>query len=145
MREIEGDIWDYHAKGNWITITTNPIQRADGALIMGRGVAQQAKERFPELPYVLGRLVASGGNVPYKLDRWKIVSFPVKHHWQQPADTSLIVQSAEMIRDLCQEFQIRPLYMVRPGCGNGGLSWVHVKPLIQAAFYDEDFVIVERG
>ena len=39
---------------NWIRITTNGYVRRDGALVMCRGVALEAKNKFPDLPYILG-------------------------------------------------------------------------------------------
>jgi hypothetical protein len=47
MLEIAGGLWDFHATGRWVAITTNPIINAKGNLAMGRGVA-------PAPPYELG-------------------------------------------------------------------------------------------
>ena len=49
MKEIVGDIWDYCGKtGYMIGITTNGEIRKDGKAVMGKVIALQAKERFPD-------------------------------------------------------------------------------------------------
>lgn len=151
MREISGDIWDFHKQGHWIVITTNGTVRKDGACVMGRGVAKQAAEKFPGLPYILGEYISSMGNHVNYLTEFKIISFPVKHNWWEAADTSLIDTSCQEIRTLVDNLEITypfggpyHVYMVRPGCGNGGLDWKDVKPILEK-YLDDRFVVVEYG
>jgi len=100
MIEITGNIWDYHASGNWIVITTNGIVRTDGACVMGRGIALQAKQKYPRLAFELGERLREAGNHVHVFPKHKIISFPVKHHWKEPADCSLIEQSARELFDV---------------------------------------------
>jgi len=51
MQEITGDIWEQHKLGRWIVITTNGAIKNDGSCVMGRGVAKQAADKYPELPF----------------------------------------------------------------------------------------------
>lgn len=55
MKEVTGNIWDYHEKGYWIVITTNGTVKANGEAVMGRGVALQAKRKYQGLPWRLGQ------------------------------------------------------------------------------------------
>ena len=140
MKEITGDIWPHYNNGAIICITTNGIVTKDGRCVMGRGIAQQAAQRWPTLPHTLGTLIKQNGNHVYRLP-YDLFSFPVKHHWKYKADVDLIRRSAEEL--LCQvnEYGLSRIYMVRPGCGNGGLSWEQVRPLLD--ILDDRFIVVE--
>ncbi|HSE67793.1 MAG TPA: hypothetical protein VLB12_12470 [Gemmatimonadales bacterium] len=151
MIELTGDIWEAHALGHWIAITTNPIVNARGELVMGRGVAKQAADRCPGLSKTLGQWATTvGGFYPASVPEHRIITFPVKRHWRERAVPWLIGQSARQVKALVFGLQstfprILPLYMVRPGCGNGGLEWKDVRPLLAPIFDSVDFIVVERG
>lgn len=145
MQEIEGDIWKQHSFGRWIVITTNGAVRKDGACVMGRGVAKQAADRFPNLPYRLGKAIKDSGNRVYVFDDLNIITFPVKHHWQEKADIILIETSLKQLL----EWSNTPVrkhgkfFIVRAGVGNGKLSWETVKPLFEQ-YLDDRFVVVSK-
>ena len=144
MKEITGDLWDFHDAGEWIAITTNGDVNKRGDAVMGRGVALQAKQRYPHLPRELAHcLVQKDGNLPHVFRDLRIITFPVKHHWFNAADFDLIKQSAWLIWDLMEDLDDPPevLYLPRPGCGNGGLSWDDVQPILEPIF-DDRFVVV---
>lgn len=145
MIEIAGDLWEAHALGHWVAITTNGVVTRKGRNVMGRGVAFQAAERFPDLPVLLGDQIREHGNTVHFFHRFRIISFPVKHHWRDVASTKLIVKSAkELVAAVTLAYRgVPPVYMVRPGCGNGKLTWKQVRPLI-APILDDRFVIVEK-
>lgn len=146
MKEVNGDLWDSNA--DIIVITTNGATRKDGAAIMGRGVALQAKNRYTGIEHVLGRLIRENGNhvniitgnIP------KIVSFPVKHHWRERADLKLINQSVLELILLVN--RLYPNYtavaLPRPGCGNGRLRWEDVKSIIRPVL-DDRFTVYNNG
>ena len=142
MKEIKGDIWDYYDKGNWIVITTNGDVRKDGACVMGRGIALQAKLRFPELPYRLGKLLKEFGNSINYLWPYRIIAFPVKSHWRGKANLRLIERSCEDLLFSRKDYK-GSIYMVRPGCGNGGLDWDGVKSILEK-YLDDRFVVVSK-
>jgi len=143
VKEVKGNIWNYYNKGCWIVITTNGTVKNNGEAVMGRGVALQAKNRFPELPKILGDLLKKYGNQVYYITTIHIFTFPVKHNWYEKADLDLIEKSCrELGRSNCPG--IEPYYMVRPGCGNGGLDWKNVKPILEK-YLDDRFTIVEIG
>lgn len=153
MKEITGDIWDYHKQGHWIVITTNGYVKEDGSAMMDRGVALQAKQRFPALPIELGEMLNAYRLQVTWFPKYKIITFPVKHSWWESANLQLIRRSCielqgslECSEVLCQEASGNggtKVYMVRPGCGNGQLDWVDVKPILEK-YLDDRFVVVER-
>jgi O-acetyl-ADP-ribose deacetylase (regulator of RNase III) len=63
-----------------------------------------------------------------------IIHFPTKRHWRERSrledvQAGLVALTAEVERLEIQSIAIPPL-----GCGNGGLDWAVVKPLIVEAF-----------
>lgn len=149
MIEQAGDLWDAWVEGHWIAITTNPTRDRYGKLVMGRGCALEAKQRFPDLPKFLGDWCRDNGNVPTAHFKYRLFTFPVKHHWRERADLALIVTSARRLVTFARQLlplypKIFPLFTVRPGCGNGGLQWPEVRSAL-APILNDDFVIVERA
>jgi hypothetical protein len=148
MKEMHGNLWDAHAEGHFICITTNGDTRQDGRAVMGRGIARQAKIRFPELPELLGSDLLNIGNTLHVYDHLRLITFPVKHHWNHAADLLLIQTSAVQLRAVMDASLlaigdiVNEVFLPRPGCGNGGLRWSAVKPLI-APVLDDRFTIVE--
>jgi hypothetical protein len=77
MREICGDLWDWYGRAT-VVITTGGQVSAKGNCSMPRGCARQARERFPDLPSILGTMIREGGNRVFDLGNG-IVSFPVEN------------------------------------------------------------------
>ena len=71
-----------------------------------------------------------------------ILSFPVKHNWFNNADISLIKRSAKELLDWSEPF--RSIVLPRPGCGNGGLKWEDVKPVLEPIL-DGRFHVITFG
>lgn len=141
MKEVKGDIWDYYNKGNWIVITTNGTIKANGEAVMGKGIALQARERFPNLPKELGRKLRVFGLTPIAFHSIKILTFPVKLDWWQNSSLSLIEEGCKSLVEHFSKLNTDAVYMVRPGCGNGQLDWEEVKPILEA-YLDDRFIVV---
>jgi hypothetical protein len=137
MQIIEGNLWKFHTPSNWIVVPTNGSIRKDGACVMGRGVALQAKKRYGTLPYELGQKLRETGNNVYTFKDYGLLTFPVKHKWFESADLSLIEQSVKQLLYVVD----RPIYLPMVGCGNGKLSWKVVKPLLET-YFDDSFTAV---
>lgn len=148
MIERYGDLWDirYHFqmknKEAYTAITTNGFIRKDGSCVMGRGCAQEAARRFPDLPKHLGDLIKGSGNRVYVIPKHKIITFPVKHNWWENADLGLIEASCMELRDVMDVYSMRHVLLPRPGVGNGKLSWETVRPIIDKWLGKDDRVIV---
>lgn len=146
MKVEHGNIWAHRAVGDWVCITTNGIVKDNGENVMGVGVAKQASERYHDLALRIGSHISASGNIPGFFDAEKIISFPVKHHWNDNADLVLIKDSAQDIadtaRELAEDYVIHHIFSPFPGCGAGGLKWEQVRPVIEPIF-DERFTLVE--
>jgi len=99
MRTLSGDIWDWYGKST-IVISTNGFVKNNGECVMGRGVAFQAKNRFPPLPRLLGRHIGLHGNGVFLFLQYDLITFPVKHNWWEKADPILIERSAKQLVSL---------------------------------------------
>ena len=143
MTEQTGDLWSFHRDGHTVAITTNGIVNRADQCVMGRGVAFQAKVLMPGLPLDLGLLIKKHGMQVEHLTDYRIVAFPVKYHWSEPADLELIARSANQAVALLDSGAVpkSQLYLPRPGCGDGKLDWGDVKRII-APILDNRFVIV---
>jgi len=142
VKEIIGDLWDFHAQGHYICITTNGAIRRDGACVMGRGIAKQVAQKFPGFPIEVGNHIKRSGNTPGIFQEHRLISFPVKHHWSEVADLELIERSARMLQMGIRTAEIGHVYLPRPGCGNGHLQWSEVWPVV-ASILDDRFTVVE--
>ena len=166
MREIEGeDIWDavygnmrYHPQiwVDGVVITTNGFVKQNGEAVMGRGIALQAKKRFPAIPFLLGEKLQEYGNIPFIFTNFfapdmPLITMPVKPAygpkgepgWLMKADPKLIRISAEVIAVYADDKKLKNIVMPRPGCGNGGLKWDQVKPLLEPIL-DDRFIVIQN-
>lgn len=131
MIEVVGDLWTYPA--DWRVITTNGTIKKDGSIVMGRGCASEAKEKYPKLPKLLGDFIKLAGNIPCSFPEHKLITFPVKHNWWEKADPQLIKKSITHFQEIIAlHYPQTEIVMPRPGCGNGGLKWEDVKPLLES-------------
>ena len=165
MLEQVINLWDaYPADAKCITTNGN-INLRDEA-VMGTGVAKEATLRWPELPATLGRLLKQVGNhvgsagrvtyspaaeihhrgdvydLPWNIEeRFELVFFPVKENWGDNAHPRLIRQSALELVSLTNSKGWERVYLPRPGCGAGRLSWEQVKPIL-SPLLDQRFIVV---
>lgn len=111
--------------------------------VMGKGIALQVKQRWPEVDrsyraackrgdVVLGRVqvVERGGlgDGP----RF-VINFPTKDHWRSPSKLADIEAGLSDLRDRIEDLGIRSIAVPPLGCGNGGLDWADVRPRIESA------------
>ena len=64
--------------------------------------------------------------------RW-IINFPTKGHWRQRAKLESVRDGLVALHEVIRTNQIRSIAIPPLGCGNGGLDWRVVRPLIEAA------------
>ena len=133
------------AKGNLLEASVDAlVNTVNTQGIMGKGIALQFKQAFPEMfrdyekackagevrlgkmhVYDLGGL--TGG------PRW-IVNFPTKGHWRERSRLADIETGLRDLIATVQRLGIRSIAVPPLGCGNGGLNWADVRPRIEAAF-----------
>lgn len=139
MRQVTGNLWTTEADFKFIT--TNGMVRRDGACVMGRGCALEAKSIYPGIEYRLGDLIQKHGNRCFRLYP-DLGSFVVKHHWKQAADLDLIRKSCDEATQMADKWGWETILLPRPGCGNGSLDWHEdVEPVV-APLLDDRFKVI---
>lgn len=111
--------------------------------VMGKGIALQFKNKWPD-NFDLYQAARRAGEVrPGKMFVFDagayaqphyIINFPTKDHWRGNSKMAFI---EEGLRDLVAQVQklgIKSIAVPPLGCGNGGLNWADVKPLIVETF-----------
>jgi O-acetyl-ADP-ribose deacetylase (regulator of RNase III) len=112
--------------------------------VMGKGIALQFRQAFPEMfrayekackdgEVQLGRVDAFdlGGLVGGP--RW-IINFPTKGNWRSRSRIEDVESGlADLVRQV-RALRIQSIAVPPLGCGNGGLDWNDVRPLIENAF-----------
>jgi len=113
--------------------------------IMGKGLALQFKQAYPgnfrayeaacrRGDMHLGRMFTYETG---QLDGPRLViNFPTKGHWRSKSKLSDIKAGLASLRDVILERRIESIAIPPLGCGNGGLDWRDVRPLIVAALGD---------
>lgn len=140
MLVLQGNIWDF-AERHHVAVTTNGIVKRDGTLVMGKGIALEAKQKWPKLPYILGQHVKVNGNRVLYIAEYKLFSFPTKEDYRNNSSLSLIAKSAVELVEICDRFGINTVYLPKPGCGCGNLRWYDVYDVI-SKILDDRFVVV---
>ena len=80
------------------------------------------------------------GPEPPSGPRW-IINFPTKAHWRSRTRLGHIASGLDDLRRTIQEQGIESLAVPALGCGNGGLDWKDVGPLIRARLSDREVVV----
>jgi len=104
--------------------------------VMGKGLALQFKRAYPEM-FIAYQAACRDGRirpgsvfaVPVDDGRW-VLNFPTKRHWKQRSRLEDITTGLNDLVRLTHELQLTSIAVPPLGCGNGGLDWQTVKPLI---------------
>lgn len=111
--------------------------------VMGKGIALQFKQAFPENFSLYARVCKEGGMLPGKMLVFEtgdmvnpkyIINFPTKRHWKgkskiEDIDAGLVDLVAQI-----KHYRIRSIAIPPLGAGLGGLNWADIKPRIEQAF-----------
>jgi hypothetical protein len=118
-----GNLW---SQAGVLIVTGNSYLRKDGALVMGRGAALEAKTRYPGIDQRFGlqisNLCGSGGFYGLLFDKVTGMGlFQVKRHFRDEATLELITNSARRLK-LHANRNLNELFSLNfPGIGAGGL------------------------
>ena len=110
--------------------------------IMGKGIALEFKNRYPDMFSEYVRLCKAGQvkpGVPYyycDLLGSSVVNFPTKDHWRSPSKLSYIISGLDWFVNNYKNLGITSIAFPPLGCGNGGLSWTIVGPLMYSKLRD---------
>lgn len=128
-------------KGNLLEANTQAlINTVNTVGVMGKGIALQFKESFPNNYKVYlaackrkelhtGKLLVvreqtlSGEKI--------IINFPTKTEWFQKSRYEYIEDGLKALVTAIEEYNIKSVAIPPLGCGNGGLKWEKVRPMME--------------
>lgn len=130
------------ATGNLLTAEVDALVNTVNTVgVMGKGVALQFKRAYPEMFRAYERAVQAGEVIPGRMHVWAtglldgprfVINFPTKRHWRSPSRLEDIRDGLDDLARILNEHEIRSIALPPLGCGNGGLAWADVQPLIEA-------------
>lgn len=104
--------------------------------VMGKGIAKDFKDRYPamfdEYVSLCDKKILKPG-VPYHYSDLlgnSIINFPTKDHWKSPSKLSYIVEGLDWFIKNYKQLNIKSIAFPPLGCGNGGLNWEMVGPIM---------------
>ena len=128
IKEIKGNIFESTCQT--IVNTVNCVG------IMGRGIALEFKNRFPDMYLNYKKTCDEGKLEPGKLLLYRkttpwILNFPTKIHWRRPSKIEFIEKGLKKFRDTYEKKNISSIAFPKLGVSSGGLDWdTQVKPLM---------------
>lgn len=139
MRVETGDLWDCHAKGFWVVVPSNAFG------VSGRGVAAQARDKFPEAAKWW-----RDASEYLSWGLWKrnhLFWLPVKRHWRNKADPALISMALDGLDHYRNEMEDAAPGCALPllGAGFGELPNARARALIDDAELSNFFTLVLRA
>lgn len=134
------------AAGNLLDADTDAVVNTVNTVgVMGKGIALQFKQAYPANfkayeaacrrgDVRLGRMfvVPTGQLAPPHF----IINFPTKSHWRAKSRLGDIQAGLADLRRVIVDQDIKSIAIPPLGCGNGGLAWGEVRPLIVDALAD---------
>lgn len=104
--------------------------------VMGKGLAKAFRDREPEMFKRYKSVCDEKLLEPGKLWLWRgtkswVLNFPTKIHWRNPSKIEWVEAGLEKFVGAYKEQEIREVSFPRLGCGNGGLAWQDVRPLME--------------
>jgi O-acetyl-ADP-ribose deacetylase (regulator of RNase III) len=125
---VIGDLFESDAQTLVNTVNT--------AGVMGKGVALAFKKRFPDMYADYAARCARGDVVlgrPYVFRRLvppHVLNFPTKAHWRSVSTLADILRGLDHLEAHHVEWGITSLACPPLGCGNGGLEWRVIGPML---------------
>lgn len=143
IRLKRGDLFQSSADALVNTVNTQGI--------MGKGLAYEFKKRFPENHRFYEQACEAGqlqlGKMLVfrtgRLNPQYIINFPTKRHWRSKSKLEYIREGLQDLAQVVRQYGIRSIAIPPLGCGQGGLRWEEVRPLIEQTFASMPEVEVE--
>jgi O-acetyl-ADP-ribose deacetylase (regulator of RNase III) len=131
------------AHGNLLNADADAlVNTVNTAGVMGKGIALQFRRAFPEMFKEYAKAAKAGELQIGKMHVWPtgqmtgpryVINFPTKVHWRGGSKIAYIEAGlADLVRTI-RDLEITSIAVPPLGCGNGGLEWREVEPLIRDA------------
>jgi O-acetyl-ADP-ribose deacetylase (regulator of RNase III) len=132
-----------YLKGNLLAAPTQALVNTVNTVgVMGKGIALQFKERFPNNFKLYAEASKSGALRTGKMFVTReqtlegeriIINFPTKTEWYRKSQYKFIEEGLEDLVSVIENLKIESIAVPPLGCGNGGLKWERVREMMQNA------------
>ena len=115
---------------------------------MGKGLAYQFKQKFPEMEQDYVKACEHGKLYPGKLhiyqeNKFLIINFPTKNKWREKSKIEYIIIGLKKLKEEIIKRDIKSVAIPPLGAGNGGLNWNEVKSEINRELLDMENIVFE--
>lgn len=128
LQYIEGDMFTSPAQ--CIVNTVNIVG------VMGKGIALTFKEKYPDMFLEYKKACSEGilniGNLMiWHANDYDLLLFPTKEHWRGKSKLEYIERGLQKFLEIYEKEGITSIAFPKLGCGNGGLDWADVRPVME--------------
>ncbi|MEU4470262.1 macro domain-containing protein [Micromonospora sp. NPDC023888] len=132
------------AHGNLMTADAEALVNAVNTVgVMGKGIALQFKRAYPA-NYAAYRTACAAKEIKlgqmFLFDSARpgpgryVINFPTKGHWRTSSKVADVQAGLLDLVRVVRAHGISSVAVPALGCGNGGLDWDEIRPLIERAF-----------
>lgn len=136
MKIIVGDLWE---QTGYLVVPINLTVNKYGHAVMGRGVARQCTDRYNGMAEYVGSYVSPSQPRLIYDDIYNLIFLPVKYHWSDKADISLITNMVSSLSEV--HYSAKEVFLPLLGCGFGELEPLPVLTVL-AEHLDDRFTLV---
>ena len=104
--------------------------------IMGKGIALQFKQKYPNMfieyqKQCNQKTFDIGNLLLWKSSNKSILLFPTKKYWKDSSKIDYVEIGLQKFVNYYKKLEINSIAFPKLGCGNGGLDWNIVQPLME--------------
>ena len=133
------------ASGNLLDAQVDALVNAVNTVgVMGKGIALQFRRAYPAMYREYAKAAKAGDIHLGRMHVWSndetltvpryIVNFPTKGHWKDRSRLADVESGLDDLVKVIHHLGIASIAVPPLGCGNGGLEWAQVRPLIERTF-----------
>ncbi|MEJ7710957.1 MAG: macro domain-containing protein [Pyrinomonadaceae bacterium] len=133
-----------HTTGNLLEADAEALVNTVNTVgVMGKGIALQFRQGYPENYEAYRKACAQGEVQPGRMFVFAtgtltnpryIINFPTKRHWKGKTKIQDVRDGLQALIAEVKAREIKSIAVPPLGCGNGGLDWNEVRPMIETAF-----------
>lgn len=135
-------MWDLAKPRNTIVIPINKVLKPNGELVMGAGVAEQARRRYEQLELYFGQQLSIGEeyvHIPMGNGVW-LAGIPTKNHFKDKTTKEMLEKAIVYLEKVMYGTHGKTVCPLL-GAGLGGLDSMYVFRKMREHFKSTDLII----